>query len=103
MFMLLNVLINPDDSILEETNRRYRSEVGKDGLVLHQIAAAFESLLEYIPLLEKGSNEVVGSSFSRTLLASPLIRKQSLANLVEMSILVYQRTGNPVYFVKNVN
>ena len=96
-----HILINPDDSILEESSRRFRSEVGRDGLVLHQIATALESLLEYVPLLEKGSNVVVSSSFSRTLLASPLIRKQSLANLVIMARLVSRRTGNPVYFVKN--
>ena len=52
-------------------------------------------------MLEVGSNVVVSSSFSRTLLAAPLIRKQSLANLVETARLVNQRTGNPVYFVKN--
>ena len=96
-----HVLIHPDDIILEESNRRYRSEVGRDGLILHQIVAALESLLEDVTLLEVGSNVVVSSSFSRTLLAAPLIRKQSLANLVETARLVNQRTGNPVYFVKN--
>ena len=96
-----HILINPDDSILEESSRRFRSEVSRDGLVLHQIPTALESLLEYVPLLKEGSNVVVSSSFSRTLLASPLIRKQSLANLVIKARLVSQRTGNPVYFVKN--
>ena len=96
-----HILINPDDSILEESSRRFRSEVSRDGLVLHQIPTALESLLEYIPLLKEGSNVVVSSSFSRTLLASPLIRKHSLANLVIKARLVSQRTGNPVYFVKN--
>lgn len=38
---------------------------------------------------------------SKNILASPLIRKQSLANLVIMARLVSRRTGNPVYFVKN--
>ena len=41
------------------------------------------------------------SSFSRKLLASPSIYKKSLADLVIKSRQVSQRTGNPVFFVKN--
>ena len=52
-------------------------------------------------MLVQGSNVVVGSSFSRKLLASPLIRRKSLADLVTKSRQISQRTGNPVYFVKN--
>ena len=40
-----HILIHPDDIILEETHKRYRSEVGREGLILHQIVAALESLL----------------------------------------------------------
>ena len=52
-------------------------------------------------MLIPGADVVVSSSFSRTMLASPLIRKKSLANLVLKTRHVKQITGNPVYFVKN--
>ena len=49
----------------------------------------------------QGCDVVVGSSSSRTLLATPLIRRKSLADLVIKTRQISQRTGNPVYFVKN--
>ena len=51
-------------------------------------------------MLKKGSNVVVTAGFSRSLLASPLICKRSLADLVERARQVSDRTGNPVFFVK---
>ena len=68
---------------------------------MHQITSALDSLSQDVTLLKPGSDVVVGSSFSRKLLASPLIRRKSLADLVIKSRQVQQRTGNPVYFVKN--
>ena len=62
---------------------------------------ALDSLLEDVTLLKPGSDVVVGSSFSRKLLASPIIYRKSLADLVIKSRQISQRTGNPVYFVKN--
>ena len=52
-------------------------------------------------MLNTESNVVVSSSFSRKLLASPIIKRRSLADLVIKSRQISQRTGNPVYFVKN--
>ena len=52
-------------------------------------------------MLSHGSDVVVNSSFSRKLLTSPIIYKKSLADLVTKSRQISQRTGNPVYFVKN--
>ena len=52
-------------------------------------------------MLTPGADVVVGSSFSRKLLASPIICKKSLADLVTKSKQISQRTGNPVYLVKN--
>ena len=95
------VIVSPYDEILEDSSRRYRLEVGADAILLHQITAALDSLLEDVTMLIPGSNVVVSSSFSRTMLASPLIRKKSLANLVIKTRQVTQVTGNPVYFVKN--
>ena len=95
------ILITPDDHVLEEVSKRYRIEVGVEGILLHQITSALDSLLEDITMLTPGSNVVVGSSFSRKLLASPLIQRKSLSDLVLKSRLIRQRTGNPVYFVKN--
>ena len=77
-----HILITPEDHILEEVSKRYRTEVGVEAILLHQINSALDSLLEDVTMLVPGSNVVVASSFSRTLLASPLIRRRSLADLV---------------------
>ena len=82
---LCGIFITPDDYILEEKSKRYRIEVGVEAILLHQITSALDSLLEDVTLLVPGSNVVVGSSFSRTLLATPLIRRKSLADLVTKS------------------
>ena len=95
------IVITPDDVILDESSRRFRLEVGADAILLHQITAALDSLLEDDNMLIPGSDVVVSSSFSRTMLASPIIHKKSLANLVLKTRHVKQITGNPVYFVKN--
>ena len=68
---------------------------------MHQITSALDSLLEDVTLLIPGADVVVGSSFSRGLLASPIIYRKSLADLVIKTRQIRQRTGNPVYFVKN--
>ena len=96
-----HILITPDDYILEEVSKRYRLEVGVEPILLHRITSALDSLLEDATLLTQGCDVVVGSSFSRTLLATPLIRRKSLADLVIKTRQISQRTGNPVYFVKN--
>ena len=96
-----HILITPDDHILEEVSKRYRIEVGADAILLHQITSALDSLLEDVTMLTSESNVVVASSFSRRMLAAPLIRRKSLADLVLKSRLIRQRTGKPVYFVKN--
>ena len=95
------IVICPDDNILQEVSKRFSLEVGASAILLHQITAALDSLLEDVTLLKPGSDVVVGSSFSRKLLASPIICKKSLADLVTKSKQISQRTGNPVYFVKN--
>ena len=86
---------------MEEVSKRFRLEVGEEATLLHQITSALDSLLEDVTLLKSGSDVVVGSSFSRELLASPIIYRKSLADLVIKSRQISQRTGNPVYFVKN--
>ena len=91
-----SILICPDDNILEEVSKRFRLEVGEEATLLHQITSALDSLLEDTTLLKSGSDVVVGSSFSRELLASPIIYRKSLADLVIKSRQVSQRTGNPV-------
>ena len=96
-----SILICPDDNILEEVSKRFRLEVGEEATLLHQITSALDSLLEDVTLLKPGSDVAVGSSFSRELLASPIIYRKSLADLVIKSRQISQRTGNPVYFVKN--
>ena len=98
-----HILICPDDNILEDASKRYRQEVGGESILVHQISTALVSLLEDVTLLKIGSNVVVSSSLTRMLLASPLIRRKSLADLVIKTRQVKQRTGNPVYFVKNDN
>ena len=96
-----HIVICPEGNILEEISRRFRLEVGNEAILLHQITSALDSLLEDVTLLNPGSNVVVGSSFSRKLLACPIICRKSLADLVIKSRQIRQRTGNPVYFVRN--
>ena len=57
--------------------------------------------MEDVTLLNPGSNVVVSSGLLRTQLASPLIRRESLADLVIKCSQIRQRTGNPVYFVSH--
>ena len=75
-----HILICPDGNILEEVSKRFRLEVSLNAILLHQITAALNSLLEDVTMLKPGSNVVVSSSFSRKLLASPIIYKKSLAD-----------------------
>ena len=96
-----HIVICPDGNVLEEVSKRFRLEVSAEPILLHQITAALDSLTEDVTMLNFGSNVVVSSSFSRKLLASPIIFRKSLADLVIKSREIRQRTGNPVYFVKN--
>ena len=55
------ILICPDDNILQEVSKRFRLEVGASAILLHQITAALDSLLEDVTLLTPGSDVVVYS------------------------------------------
>ena len=53
-------------------------------------------------MLIPGSNVVINSIFSRAMLASPLICKKSVTNLVIKTRQVKKVTENPQYFIKRM-
>ena len=80
---IAHILICPENNILEESTKKLRPEVGAEASILYQISAALDSLLEDVTLLINGSSVVVSSGLVRELLASPIIRRKSIAELIE--------------------